>query len=282
MTAEDVFGMEAKGLAMAFALRPAQADRVARGLSSGRARAEDTARRLHALGITMMTTADAAYPARLLSTAEHPPAALYCRGDTHILYRPLVALANSNGASPDQIALAGEAVRVALLHGFVPVTGHNRAEYQGAALIACRSGAPVCYVLDRGILTVAAVHHGAGLFPSARIWQKPQDARHDLVLSSFAPRMPAAPGSNRRRDEIIVHTADAVVATHVRPGGTMQSLIARAASAGTPVAWLGPAPLPCALREVPSIKDFGSPASDGFGAWLTDARSASETGPTDI
>jgi hypothetical protein len=101
------------------------------------------------------------------------------------------------------------------------------------------------------MLTVSGVRHGTALFPAARIWQQPNVGAEDLMLSALPPTMPAVPGSNRRRDEIVAGIAAAVITAHIRQGGTMHRLIEHVVEASVPLAWLSaqdPPPFVAALN----------------------------------
>lgn len=255
----DVVAMDPTHLQRRFGLAQAQANRIADGLPSVGRHAEELVRQLRHSDVAILTIGDAAYPQRLAAALDHPPAAIYCHGNAAMLRRPMIAVANSNGASREARDAAIAALGAAIECGFAVVTGHNRPEYQDAALAAYRRGASCCYVLDRGILTVGAATSGSGLFPGARIWRDPGAPGSDLVLSGCAATMPAVTGSNQRRDAIILGLASVAIATHVRPGGTMERLLTRAAQVGTRIAWIGPGQPPTSLRaQCPDLRALES------------------------
>ncbi len=237
MRPSDVPGLTASQLEELFALKPKQAAIIARGLGSALPRARELVRRMRGSSITVLTSEHAAYPQRLVRTMERPPTVLYGSGNLDALGSAMVAVLTSNGAPREAREAATAALAVAVEGGFVPVTGHNRPEYQDVALAARRRDVPTCYVLDRGILTVPGVAHGEGLFPAARIWRRSDDSPGDLALSALHPTMPATPGSNRRRDEIVAGLAAVILIAHIRQGGTMHRIVERSAASGIPVLW---------------------------------------------
>jgi len=244
MQPSEVPLLSAAHLEERFGLSPKHAAIVAGDLGKALPGAVELLRRLRGCGISVLTADDAAYPQALLRTMERPPAVLYGAGSLTVLDLPMAAVLTSNGASQEARRAASDAINIAIERGCIPVTGHNRREYQEIALAARRRDVPTCYVLDRGVMTVPGVVHGEGLFAAARIWRRSDSAAADLVVSPFHPTMSAVPGSNRRRDEIVAGLAQVILVTYIREGGTMHRVVAQSAASGTPVVWTGPAPIP--------------------------------------
>lgn len=242
-------------LASVLGIAVAQAECIRKALIDGTAVARALHRSLQLAGVTICAFEDAAYPAWLSRWLTEPPPVLYARGDLKLLDRPLIAVANSNGAPSVASDLTERAVSVAIEQGFAPVTGHNRPEYQLPALVACRKRAPCCYVLDRGILPLVRKHGDAPPFKAARIWWG--STSEDLLLSAFPPALPGLPGSNRQRDRLVLALATCIASAYVRPGGRMESALREEAALGKPLLWL-------AETEscVESLRPYAKPAPD--------------------
>lgn len=264
---DDVRGASPSEIETTFGLSKVQACRIHAALTGQSQRAADVLVRLQRIQASVLTCHDAAYPASLLRWLRDPPSVIYAHGDVTLLEKPLIAVANSNGSPPELSALTVQAVELALDLGYVPVTGHNRPEYQQPALVARRHGRPVCYVLDRGLLTVIENRPHEPPFSTARVWPS-VDGMRDLILSSAAPLFPGSAGSNRWRDRLVMALARCIVTAHVRPGGNMLRLLSDAATAGKPIAWLGcPDDVPFALRERASLRLL-QPGQASLDEWL--------------
>ncbi len=205
-------------------------------------------RELRRHGVQVATVVDASYPRALAAALKDPPAALYFHGAPQLLGARLFCVANSNGAPEMALAATDAVARAAIRCGMAPITGTNRTAYQRPALVARRLGAPVCYVLDRGLLDQFGTHLEVEPVRAARVWQPTVDETRDLTISPFAPRHHAIAAHNRRRDEIVFALASVVIAGYVRPGGVMDRLCREALGSGRPVT------LVCA----------GSPSADGL------------------
>ncbi len=253
-----------------FGLSRVQACRIHAALTGQSRGAADVLVRLQRIQASVLTCHDAAYPASLLRWLRDPPSVLYAHGDVTLLEKPLIAVANSNGTPSELSALTVQAVELALDLGYVLITGHNRPEYQQPALFARRHGKPVCYVLDRGLLTVIENRPHEPPFSTARIWPS-VDGMRDLILSSAAPLFPGAAGSNRWRDRLVMALAQCIVTAHIRHGGNMVRLLSEAAGAGKRIAWLGsPNDMPAALRERENVFML-QPGQASLDAWLEEA-----------
>lgn len=224
-----------RDLLEAYGLKPEQAHRVASVTQADLEAAAVQARNLRRMGVHIVTLLDAAYPRALVERLEDPPAALYLYGAPGLLSRPLFAVANSNRAPEQALAAADSLARAAVRQGMAPVTGTNRPAYQRPALVARRAAAPVCYVLDRGVLEEFASGIGVEPVRAARVWQPTYDTSRDLTLSCFAPSHHALAAYHRRRDEIVFSLASCVIAGHVRPGGEMERQCRAVLQSGRPV-----------------------------------------------
>lgn len=248
---------------------------VAGGLAHALTRRREASRRLledlQRTGVTMVTCLDAAYPQSLAAMMADAPPVLYVRGDMNLLSSNLICLANSRDCPKNLAHLAEQALSIAVETGFRPVTGHNRPEYQLAALVARRYAVPTCYVLDRGILSVDKHSETLAPFRAARIWRSNPESP-DLVVSPFAPSASYVPGSNRYRDRVILGLAKRVLSTYLRPDGNMLRHLKEAALSDKPIAWLDTREaLPSALCEEKCLSSFPPGDSESLRSWLLGA-----------
>lgn len=263
---EDFLRLSEDELQCRLHIHAEQARCLAAGLRPRASHVSDLPERLKRTGVSVLTSLDAAYPPALLQWMADPPAVLYLSGDAALLKRPLIAVANSNHTPSQATARVEVALSRALELGFVPVTGHNRAEYQHAALVARRRGGPVCYVLDRGVLPVIDGRPNEPPFGAARIWPHVEGCQ-DLIVSPFAPDAPGIRGSNKLRDRVILALATCILASHVRQGGNMAALLDDLAANGKPVLWVGDNEPPLALSH-PGYFRAADPSSSLFPSLL--------------
>jgi Predicted Rossmann fold nucleotide-binding protein involved in DNA uptake len=234
-----VFGMSLDGLSE-LGLSDASAAAVRAVTPEMTLAAAATARALSAAGIRLVTSGEHLYPRRLIERLPDPPPLLYAYGASEMLTRSTIAVANSNGASEHALALSDAAAESLVQEGWCVVTGHNRPAYQRAALAALRFGAPICYVLDRGLFEAFGDDLRRELFPAAHVWSSAYQPATTLTLTPYPLRAHGIALHNRRRDELIFALADTILVGEVRTGGQMERCVLRALEAGRRVVLLGP------------------------------------------
>jgi len=239
-TPEEFLALPAEVLRVEYGIRRDSAELLRRSRERLLMEAEASARWLARAGVQLVAEMDAAYPDRLRRRMDNPPPVLFAYGSHRVLERPLLAVACSNGAPEEALAAADRAVAAALERGWSVVTGHNRLGYQRPALACKRLGAPVLYVLDRGIAEGFGNDLTRELFPAARIWGPAYDVQVDLTLTPFGLRCHGTHANNQRRDSLVFALADAVLAGHVRPGGKMEAACLAVLASGRPVWTAGP------------------------------------------
>src|SRR5262249_39165586 len=148
----DVLSFSASAIAKEYALKPDSAEALHSSIRSARESNKALSRRLTETGVSIVSIVDASYPRRLTDRLAQSPAVLFMYGNASLLERPLLGIANSNGAPESALSLGDRAVEAAAAGNWALVTGHNRIEYQRPALAAKRNGMGICYVLDRGII----------------------------------------------------------------------------------------------------------------------------------
>lgn len=196
---------------------------------------EELESRLSELGIGILTPWDTGYPLGLKTYDDSPPPVLYAYGRTDLLHERKFAIVNSNSASASSLEQSARMAEMLIGEGLIPVTGHNRHQYQLVALAAKRLDSPVVIVLDRGIISAFKGRLEWELFAGARIWD-PQFAHdRDLVISQFRLGDGWIGDSSRRRDRTVLGLADVIVAVEVRPGGVMEQECLHALSTGREV-----------------------------------------------
>lgn len=191
--------------------------------------------RLDALGVSLVTAADAHYPTRIEAVDADPPGVLFLYGNQNLLKGKTASVLSSRNTTPaglDQLERLAEA---AVLEGEIIVSGHDTPEYQRAALVPLRWGAPRILCLDRGLFEALGPELRDEPFRSARLWRYQFDPKTDLVVSPFRPQAFYAGVNNQVRDRLIASLSDRLDFVEVAPGGNMEKLALRALKAGRPV-----------------------------------------------
>lgn len=176
---------------------------VARAIADAALHAEQTLRRLAALGLQIVTTADSTYPRRL-AAIEMPPHVLYVLGDIHALDpRSAVAIVGTRRATDAGRATAARLAATLVSVGTTVVSG---------LATGIDGSAHAATVHARGS-TLAVIGSGhAALFP--RIHQRLARAIVDsggAIVSELAPDIRPTRGTFPRRNRVISGLADATV-----------------------------------------------------------------------
>lgn len=191
--------------------------------------------RLDALGVSLVTAADAHYPARIEELEPDPPGVLFLYGNQNLLKGKTFAVLSSRNTTPaglDQLEMLAEK---GVLNGEIVVSGHDTPEYQRSALVPLRWGAPRILCLDRGLFDALGPELKEEPFRAARLWRYQFDPNTDLVVSPFRPHSKFVGVNNQIRDRLIVSLADRADFVEVAPGGNMEKMALRALKAGRPV-----------------------------------------------
>lgn len=212
------------------ARRPAEALRE--GGADALARTAALQARLESLGVVLFTAADVHYPAIVEAFDPDPPGVLFAYGNLKLLARPTFAVMASRGTTPQGLDLIERLTEGGVLNGETIVAGHDRPEYQRAAIVPLRWGAPRILVLDQGLFRVLGEDLRNEAFRAARLWRYEFDPRTDLVVSPFRPDSGFIGANNRVRDRLVAALAARVDFVHVAEGGNMDRLVRMTRAAG--------------------------------------------------
>jgi DNA processing protein len=185
--------------------------------------------------IDFATPVDAHYPESLETFDSEGPGLIFFHGNAKLLSRRTFAVMSSRKSPAGPLAQLERCVEAGVLNGEVLVAGHNTPEYQRAAVVPLRWGAPRILVLDRGFFKALGKELSDEPFRAARLWRYEFDASTDLVVSICHPFVNAYRNANRDRDHLVAALSMRLDFTWVSEGGTMEKLLQKAAKAGRAV-----------------------------------------------
>ncbi|MCW5941745.1 MAG: DNA-processing protein DprA [Fimbriimonadaceae bacterium] len=195
----------------------------------------DTERRMDELGVTLVTAADAHFPSRIEAMDPDPPGILFLYGNRRLLDAATFCVLSSRNTSLAGLDEIERLVEEGVLRSEVPVCGHDTPEYQRAAVVPLRWGAPRILVLDRGLFQALGPDLRQEPFRAARLWRYEFDPRTDLVVSPFRPGARFVGINNKVRDRLIASLSDRIDGVELSDGGNMEALARLALKAGRPV-----------------------------------------------
>ncbi len=195
----------------------------------------ETEKRLSALGVSLVTAADARYPAQVEAFDPDPPGVLFLYGNVSLLESTTFAVLSSRGAPPAALADIEALTEAGVLAGEVVVSGHDRREYQAAAVVPLRWGAPRILALDRGLFPVLGPELREEAFRAARLWRYQFDPQTDLVISPFRPDAEFLGANNRVRDRLVAALSSRLDFVHLAEGGNMEALARQGLKVGRTV-----------------------------------------------
>jgi DNA processing protein len=197
--------------------------------------AEAVQARLDPKGVSLVTAADAHYPRLIEALDPDPPGVLYMYGNMKLLEARTFCVLSSRGSTEEAHGVIDRRVEEAVLDGQVLVTGHDTPEYQRAAVVPLRWGAPRILVLDTGLFKTLGEDLKEEPFRTARLWRYQFDPRTDLVVSAVNPDRDYHPNSNRIRDRLVAGLALTLEFVSIAQGGNMQRLAIQGLRAGRTV-----------------------------------------------
>jgi predicted Rossmann fold nucleotide-binding protein DprA/Smf involved in DNA uptake len=184
----------------------------------------DLERRLEGLGVTLVTMADAHYPAMIEQFDPDPPGVLFLYGNQRLLNAETFCVLSSRNARLAQLDWIERLTEAAVLDGKILVTGHDRIEYQRSAVVPLRWGAPRILCLDRGLFRVLGEDLRNEAFRAARLWRYEFDPLTDLVVSPFRPEADFIGVNNQVRDRLVASLSSSLAFVHISEGGNMDKL----------------------------------------------------------
>lgn len=209
--------------------------RVAELLATQSRENDPNLERLTAVGINWVTLTDAHYPARIEEFDADPPGVLFTYGNQSLLNSKTFSVLSSRNSMPASLELIEKLTEDGVLAGEVLVTGHDTPEYQRAAIVPLRWGAPRILCLDRGFYEALGENLSEEPFRAARLWRYQFDPNTDLVVSPFRPMAGFAGVNNKVRDRLIGSLALRLDLVEISPGGNMERLAIQGLKCGRTV-----------------------------------------------
>lgn len=230
---EEFLALSEEALREEYRLSAAPAARLSRG--SPRRTVEEVCRleeRLDRLGVSLVTAADAHYPVRVEAMDPQPPGVLFFYGNAKLLQSRTFSVLASRATPPRVLDRMEERVEAGVLDAEVLVCGHDRPEYQRAAVVPLRWGSPRLLCLDRGLFEALGDELRDEPFRAARLWRYQFDPGTDLVVSPFRPEAHYVGVNNQVRDRLVACLSDRLELVHATPGGNMERNARLALKAG--------------------------------------------------
>ena len=193
----------------------------------GKAQVEKTQaleKRLGGLGVTLVTAADANYPSIVEEMDPDPPGVLFLYGNQRLLEGKTFSVLSSRNAPPADLDLIEKLAEEGVLNSEILVAGHDRPEYQRAAVVPLRWGAPRVLCLDRGLFRVLGEDLREEAFRAARLWRYQFDPHTDRAVSPFRPEADFIGVNNKVRDRLVGCLSRRIDFVHMSEGGNMERL----------------------------------------------------------
>ncbi|MBS1706326.1 MAG: DNA-processing protein DprA [Armatimonadetes bacterium] len=235
LSAREFGGLAAHALVEEYGIKQASAQEWIALRETLLERSAQLERRLDQDNIQFATPVDAHYPALLEEFPGDPPGLLFFHGNTKLLTSRTFGVLSSRKTSSRGLEIIEQLVEAGVLNGEVLVAGHDTPEYQRAAVVPLRWGAPRILVLDRGFYKVLGEELSDEPFRAARLWRYQFDARTDLVVSAVHPWADFHRSANKRRDHLVAGLCRRLDFIEVNEGGNMEVLMQSAAKVYRPV-----------------------------------------------
>lgn len=185
--------------------------------------------------VTIVTAADAHYPRRIEAMDSNPPGVLFLYGNVRLLDANTFCVLSSRGSSEQALSLIEKLTEQGVLDAKVLVTGHDTPEYQRAAVVPLRWGAPRVLALDQGFFEAFGEDLKEEPFPAARLWRYEFDPTTDLAVTSIGPEQSYHRNANRMRDRLVATLSQSLDFVCVNKGGNMERLARIALKVGRKV-----------------------------------------------
>lgn len=232
---DEFLKLSVEALREEYKLPPKLAQLWAETRSSRISDAETLQKRLDVEGVRIVTLADATYPRRVELMSDDPPGVLFVYGNLRLLDARTFGVFSSRSAGERALLQTEQLVEEGALQGEVLVSGHNTPEYQRAAVVPLRWGAPRILVLDMGMRAALGDDLKEEPFRLARLWRYQFDPGTDLVVSTQPPDRAYHRNSNRIRDRLAAGLCGRLDFPHLTAGGNMHQIALSALRAGRPI-----------------------------------------------
>ncbi|HEY3781053.1 MAG TPA: DNA-processing protein DprA [Fimbriimonadaceae bacterium] len=232
---EAFLSLSPEALREEYGLRADAAERIAASGKAGAAKILEEQKRLVALGVTLVTQADAHYPTMIEEMDPDPPNVLFFYGNHKLLSANTYSVLSSRNTSLAGLDEIEKLTEDGVLKGEVLVSSDNRPEFQRAALVPLRWGAPRILCLDRGLFEVLGPDLKDEPFRAARLWRYQFDPSTDLVISPFRPEAKFSGVNNQVRDRLVACLSRRLDFVEIAPTGNMEKLAKLALKAGRKV-----------------------------------------------
>lgn len=184
----------------------------------------DLEKRLGGLGVMLVTAADANYPSLVEEMDPDPPGVLFLYGNQRLIEGKTFSVLSSRNARPADLDLIEKLTEEGVLNSEILVAGHDRPEYQRAAVVPLRWGAPRILCLDRGLFKVLGEDLKDEAFRAARLWRYQFDPHTDLAVSPFRPDADFVGVNNQVRDRLVGCLSRRLDFVHMSESGNMEKL----------------------------------------------------------
>ncbi len=233
---DQFLNLSSEALQEEFGLRQAVAEKILEQKTTGAAKVKSMQDRLAKLGVSLITAADAHYPAVIEQMDKEPPSLLFFYGNQKLLQGKTFSVLSSRNTSPAGMDQIDRLTEKGVLDGEVTIASDNRPEYQRSALVPLRWGAPRILCLDRGLFEVLGPDLKTEPFRAARLWRYQFDPKTDLAISPFHPEAKFNGVNNQVRDRLVACLSRRLDFVEIAPKGNMEKLALLALKCGRPVA----------------------------------------------
>lgn len=235
LTPKEFLALSPEALIESFGLQKRAAHMIAAAAKEWEEQAMGLELELEKFEVQFVTLLDAHYPARLEAFDDDPPAGLFAYGNLRLLDRRTFSVLSSRNTSPSGLETIEKLVEEGVFASEVLVAGHDRPEYQRAAVVPLRWGSPRILCLDRGIFRALGEDLSQEPFRAARLWRYKFDPKTDLALSPFRPKDGPIGDNCRRRDRLVAALSDRIDFVEVAESGNMEKLARTAIKVGRQV-----------------------------------------------
>lgn len=223
-TPEEFLGLSSEAYREEYRLTAKAATQLAYNGKEQFKKTQELEKRLGGLGVMLVTSADANYPYLVEEMDPDPPGVLFLYGNQRLLEGKTFSVLSSRNARPADLELIEQLTEEGVLNSEILVAGHDRPEYQRAAVVPLRWGAPRILCLDRGLFKVLGEDLKDEAFRAARLWRYQFDPQTDLVVSPFRPDADFVGVNNQVRDRLVGCLSRRLDFVHMSEGGNMAKI----------------------------------------------------------